>query len=198
MNFEITGTENGDQLIKKLVALRLLARTYARSRECVRRTQEMIKKQRADEHDNSPRAAYLDAQMLQAKEHMLNIKFAAIGVGQFTASLCAEIDKKVPRAAIFDALCVGLADRYSPEVQEYGISAIALIAVLHLENSATKSDAIEIQPLSWCCQMALMNAMQTKPKMDEAVHEAANQVFNDAFGEYRPRPLMERLAGRAV
>lgn len=198
MNFEITGAKSGDQLIKKLVALRVLARTYARSRECVRRTQEMIKKQRADERDNSPRAAYLDAQMLQAKEHLLTIKFAAIEVGQYTASLCAELDKKVPRAAIFDALSVGVADRDSPEVQEYGDSAIALIAVLHLENSATKSDAIEIQPLSWCCQMAFMHAIQTNHKMARAVHDIANDSFNGAFGDYRERPLMERLAGRAV
>ncbi|MFT3815461.1 MAG: hypothetical protein QM740_19135 [Acidovorax sp.] len=54
------------------------------------------------------------------------------------------------------------------------------------------------KPLNWCQQMAFMYKQQTSPMSDRIVHEGANEFFNGAFGEYRERPLMEQLAGRAV
>jgi len=43
--------------------------------------------------------------------------------------------------------------------------------------------------------MAFMNALQTNSKLDRAVHDGANEFFDGAFGEFRERPVMERLAG---
>ena len=55
-----------------------------------------------------------------------------------------------------------------------------------------------MQPLKWCHTMAFMREMTTNPKLDRIIHDGANEFFGGVFGEYRERPLIERLAGRAV
>jgi hypothetical protein len=68
-----------------------------------------------------------------------------------------------------------------------------MISVLDLENSATETDTIEDRPLKWCVLMAMMNAIKTHAGFDRAVHDITNETFKGAFGEYRPRPLTQRL-----
>ncbi len=43
--------------------------------------------------------------------------------------------------------------------------------------------------------MAMLNEMRTNEKFDQAVHDIANGHFDGAFGEYRERPVVQRLAG---
>ena len=87
-------------------------------------------------------------------------------------------------------------------MRKYGEKSHRLICVLDLENSAStrKEEWMgrEMQPLKWCHTMAFMREMTTNPKLDRIIHDGANEFFGGAFGEYRERPLIERLAGRAV
>ncbi|KRC30663.1 hypothetical protein [Acidovorax sp. Root217] len=198
MKFEITGSETGAQLIKQLVGLRALARLYARLHNANRANrkgwQDLLK-----EYPGNQRIEKRAAEGIAlANERLLEIRFDGVWLGQHLSALCGELDKKAPRSAVFDALNVGTKDRCSAEVQEYGDTTINLIAVLALENSATGSEDIEIQPLNWCCTQALMHAMRTNREMDKAAHDAANEVFNGAFGDFQERTPMEYLTGRAV
>jgi hypothetical protein len=103
---------------------------------------------------------------------------------------------------LFDAINTNRADRDTEVVRKYGDKASHILFVLDLENSAsTRNDEWTeptTQPLKWCNTMAFMHEMQTNAKFDRVIHDGANEFFNGEFGEYRERPLMERLAGRAV
>ena len=125
-----------------------------------------------------------------------------IEIGNYLMPLCDALDRAATREQIFEALNINTADRDTEQVREYGDKAIHLIHVLFLENSASArgEDCAnrEVQPLNWCYTRAFMNALTTNAKLDRIIHDGANEFFNGAFGEYRERPLMERLAGRAV
>ncbi|MDD0814259.1 hypothetical protein PSQ39_06415 [Curvibacter sp. HBC28] len=138
----------------------------------------------------------VDAAIAKIKIEIVDVEFALIEDGQRLMSLCAAIDEAgVPRELILNVLGANTAEWDTPEITKYGDKAIHLIAVLDLENSATKHDGIEIKPLKWCHTMAFMNALKTSSKLDRAVHEGANEFFGGAFGDYRERPVIERLAG---
>lgn len=116
--------------------------------------------------------------------------------------LCHALDQKVPRDQVFEAINTNIADRDTADVRKYGDSAMALICVLQLENSAsTRGEDFtsrEFQPLQRCHTMAFIRELTTNAKLDRIVHDGANELFGGAFGAYRERPLMERLSGRSV
>lgn len=176
---ELTGAETAVELVCLLVRLRICARAIVRSAERWRRL--------ADGGDASL--------SLYAKERLLDIRFGEIEIGQFLMPLCDALDAKVDRARIFDALNVNAADRDSENVRRYGSKAQHLICVLDLENSATPSDDIVLKPLKWCWTQYFMHSLRTNEKLDRKVHEGANEFFNGIFGEYRERPLTDRLIG---
>lgn len=132
-----------------------------------------------------------------AQEIDLQAGFLIIEIGQSLHDLCAAADAVATRAQIFEALEINMSQLESDDVKKYGETTIGLIAVLDLENSATRDDGNETKPLKWCHTMAFMNALKTSPKLDRIVHDGANEFLGGVFGEYRERPLMERLTGSA-
>lgn len=195
---EITGEETAADLVKQLVALRILARQNVRTR---RQSGELLAGYRAKlaltavGSDDWTLTSHLIAAI---EENRLACEFHEIEIGKYLMCLCHEMDQKVPQALIFDALNTSFADRDTDLVRKYGDKSHHLICILDLENSATKDDDIEHRPLKWCHTMAFMNAMQTNKKLDKAIHDISNEFFDGAFGEYRETPLMDRLAGKTV
>ncbi|ULR87208.1 hypothetical protein [Comamonas sp. B21-038] len=195
---EITGEETAADLVKQLVALRMLARQNVRTR---RQSGELLAGYRAKlaltavGSDDWTLTNHLIAAI---EENRLACEFHEIEIGKYLMFLCHEMDQKVPRALIFDAINTSHADRDTEDVRKYGDKSHHLICILDLENSATQDDDIEIRPLKWCHTMAFMNAMQTNGKLSKAVHDIANETFGGAFGEFRETPLMDRLAGTSV
>ncbi|OUM01642.1 hypothetical protein [Variovorax sp. JS1663] len=188
----LTGHETGEHLIKQLVALRLTARWLIHSRD----ERRSLRAAWARVLESNSGDATAQRCIAEHDERLVDLKFAEIEIGNYLMPLCAALDDaQVPRAAIFDALETNRADRDTDLVRQYGGKTSHLICVLDLENSATKDDDIAIRPLKWCHTMAFMHALQTNEKLDRVVHDEANDMFGGAFGEYRERPLMERLVG---
>lgn len=202
MHLELTGAETSDQLIKQLVYLRGIARRIVNvrieSREVLAENTRLLDRLGTGTPEGA-RAAVVAAKL---QEGMLQAESMEIEIGNYLMPLCDALDRAATREQIFEALNINPADRDTEQVREYGDEALHLITVLHLENSAMnrREDwaSPQSQPLQWCHTMALMRAMTTSPKLDRMLHEGANEFFGGVFGEYRERPLMERLAGRAV
>lgn len=196
-DIKLTGNENDAELIEQLIALRLHARKILRLQSDARDTREEwegIRVRTPIAHE----ATLAQGQVEQVDEYLLQIRFVVIDIGKYLMSLCAALDRKAPRSAILDALEVNQAHRDSENMRKYGDKTIHIIGALALENSATKDTSILTKPLQWCQTMAFNHALQTNEKLDRAVHEEANKMFGDAFGEYQERPLIERLAGQGV
>ncbi|CAM3404197.1 hypothetical protein [Paracidovorax anthurii] len=201
MNFELNGTETGEQLIKQLVALRHAARRITRALAASHRSRAHLERRRDNAADGAMQAS-ATAELADINERELLLASAEIEIGQYLLPLCSALDLKATRAQIFDAINTNSADRDTDLVRKYGEKSHRLICVLDLENSAStrNEDSTDpmLQPLKWCHTMAFMREMTTNAKFDRAIHDEANEFFGGAFGEYRERPLMERLAGRAV
>ncbi|MCT6721692.1 hypothetical protein [Acidovorax sp. K2F] len=202
MHLELTGAETGDQLVKQLVYLRGIARRIVKvrieSREVLAENARLRDRLGTGTPDGA-RAAVVAAKL---QEGMLQAESMEIEIGNYLMPLCDALDRTATREQIFEALNINTADRDTETIREYGDKALYLITVLHLENSAMnrREDwaSPKSQPLQWCHTMALMRAMTTSPRLDRMLHEGANEFFGGVFGEYRERPLMERLAGRTV
>lgn len=176
---QLIGDEFPDELIKKLVHVRSIARTLAPLRAALRA--------RPQPPTQDDQEAWL---FLRSKE---------IEVGRFLAPLCAALAEDVPLTDVRDALGANRA-RWDETLSQLGNdnTGARLMVLLGEENSGTRDDDDSHRPLNWCLTMAMMNATCTSPKMDEAIHNATNEFFGGAFGEWKERPLMERLAGCVV
>lgn len=197
----LNGTETAGQLIKQLVALRHSARRVIKGLEATYESRAHFERRRDNAADGAMKADAM-AKLAEIDERQLMLRSAEIEIGQYLFPLCDALDRKATRDQIFDALNTNSADRDTDMVRKYGDRCHRFISVLDLENSAsTRKDewmGPEMQPLKWCHNMAFMREMTTNAKFDRVIHDGANEFFNGAFGEYRDRPLMERLAGRAV
>lgn len=202
MHIELTGAETGDMLIKQLVYLRGIARRIVKVRIESREVLAENARLRDRLGTGTPEGARASVVAAKLGEGMLQAESMEIEIGNYLMPLCEALDRTATREQIFEALNINPADQDTEQVREYGNKALHLITVLHLENSAMnrREDwaSPQSQPLQWCHTMALMRAMTTSPKLDRTIHEEANEFFGGVFGEYRERPLMERLAGRAV
>lgn len=201
MILAITGAETGDQLIKQLVYLRHSARRIIKALQAAGESRAHFERRRDNAADGSMKAEAI-AELANLDERQLMLRSAEIEIGQYLFPLCDALDQKATREQIFDAINTNAADRDTDLVRKYGERSHRLICVLDLENSAsTRKDEwtnTEMQPLKWCHTMAFMREMTTNPKLDRIIHDGANEFFGGVFGEYRERPLIERLAGRAV
>lgn len=201
MILAVTGKETADQLIKQLVYLRSCARRIIAGIDAAHESRDVLKKTLAGDLRPGGKEAG-DALLSDIEERLVDLRFAEIEIGNFLMPLCDALDRIATREQIFEALNINPADRDTDQVREYGDKSLYLITVLHLENSAMnrREDwaSPKSQPLQWCHTMAFMHAMTTNPKLDRVIHDGANEFFNGAFGEYRERPLLERLVGRAV
>lgn len=201
MILAITGAETADQLIKQLVYLRHSTRRIIKGLEAIGQSRAHFERCRDNAADGAMKAEAM-AELANLDERQLMLRSTEIEVGQYLFPLCDALDQKATREQIFDAINTNPADRDTDLVRKYGEKSHSLICVLDLENSAStrKEEWMgrEMQPLKWCHTMAFMREMTTNPKLDRIIHDGANEFFGGAFGEYRERPLIERLAGRAV
>lgn len=201
MILAITGAETADQLIKQLVYLRQSTRRIIKALEAIGQSRAHFERCRDNAADGSMKAEAM-AELANLDERQLMLRSTEIEIGQYLFPLCDALDQKATREQIFDAINTNPADRDTDLVRKYGEKSHRLICVLDLENSAsTRKEewkGREMQPLKWCHTMAFMREMTTNPKLDRIIHDGANEFFGGAFGEYRERPLIERLAGRAV
>lgn len=193
----LTGAETGPELVKQLVLLRAMGRHLAKTGKEAGAAQaewERIQKECPTETGA--------ASLLHVKEVLFETHFMEIELGRYLFGLCKELDQKAAREQVFDALNTNLADRDTDLVRKHGARTISLISVLDLENSAScrGDDFIDPmkQPLRWCHNMFFVHSMNTNTQLDKAIHERANEFFDGAFGEYRARPVLERLIGRPV
>ncbi|MFM2254156.1 MAG: hypothetical protein RJB68_2493 [Pseudomonadota bacterium] len=205
MNLELTGEETGEELVKLLVKVRHNARILDKARTGFQSLSARcsLTLKTLDEQVGKAGQAELKASAerhaAEFKTQLMEIRFAEIELGHFTMALSRHLDEKAVRERVLDALNVGLAARNSPEVQDPETTTAMLIYGLQLENSSERRpEGWHFPPLAWCCHLAMMNKMKTNREFDRAAHDALNEVFNGYWGEYRERPLMERLAGRAV
>lgn len=205
MTLQLTGEETGEELVKLLVKVRhnvrLLAKVRAKLQSLSARCSLTLKT--LDEQVGKAGQAELKASAeqhaVECKTQLMEIRFAEIELGHFTMTLGRHLDEKADRERVLDALNVGLAARNSEEVKKYGETAADLIYVLQLENSSDRRpEGWHIPPLAWCCHLAMVNKMHTDVEFDRAAHDALNEVCNGYWGEFKERPLMERLAGGAV
>lgn len=197
MKLEITGAESGSNLIHQLVFIRLHARHVIRMREhqqaVLTETEALSKKAQ----HGSQRLAIEDA-TAGMRENLLQMRFREIEIGRYLRPLCEALDRTASREAILDALTTNRAHRNTAQVRLYGNKCYHFISILDLENSATGDYGAQARPLKWCHTMAFVNALQTSSKLDRIVHDGANDFFNGAFGEFRERPLIERLTGQTA
>ena len=198
MNDQCTGAETADELIKQLVFLRHCARLTVLGID-VAHANRTEWQRRQDNAPDGPSKAAAMVELAGLDEKLLQLRSAEIEIGEYLMPLCSALDRCASRQQIFEAINTNPADRDTEFARKYAQTALKAIAVARLENSASKRgddcNNPEFQPLQWCHTMALMRAITTSPKLDRIVHDEANEFFSGAFGEYRERPLMERLVG---
>ncbi len=183
------------KLLAELAKLRFAARNWVRVN---RMTQDNIagferKRDVARAASDAGMERIVSQYLQESRERLTEYRFYLIEIGQHFVMLSREINDHLPREAWLEALSVNRSEWETESMRQHGGTPMNVVAVLRLENSATRDDDIAMRPLAWCCQMALMNAMQTSNKLDRAIHEASNEFFGGAFGEYRERSPLERM-----
>ncbi|PRD69260.1 hypothetical protein C6P61_06345 [Malikia spinosa] len=188
-------TPTQKKLLAELVTLRHAARGWVRVNRLVRDNIKRFEVNRDLALACGDSEVEQDSRGLiqESRERLTEYRFYLVEVGQHFNRLSREINEHLPREAWLEALSVNRAEWETESMRQHGGTPMNVVAVLRLENSATRDDDIATRPLAWCCQMALMNAMQTSDKLDRAIHEASNEFFGGAFGEYRERSPLERM-----
>ena len=188
-------TPTQKKLLAELAKLRFAARNWVRVNRMTRDNIAGFERKRdvARAASDAGMERIVSQYLQESRERLTEYRFYLVEVGQHFAGLSREVNDHLPRETWLEALSVNRAEWDTESMREHGDSPLNVVAVLRLENSATKDEGPESRPLAWCCQMALMNAMQTSSKMDRAIHEASNEFFGGAFGEYRERSPLERM-----
>ncbi|MYZ53168.1 hypothetical protein [Malikia spinosa] len=183
------------KLLAELAKLRFAARNWVRVNRMTRDNITVLERKRdvARAAGDAGMERIVSRYLQESRERLTEYRFYLVEVGQHFAGLSREVNDHLPREAWLEALSVNRSEWESDDMREHGYSPLNVVSVLRLENSATKDDGTQSRPLAWCCQMALMNAMQTSSKLDRAVHEATNEFFGGLFGEYRGRSPLERM-----
>ena len=183
------------KLLAELVRLRFAARGWVRVNRLTRDNLKRFEVNRdlAMACGNSEVEQHARERIQECRELLIWSRSHLVEVGHHFNRLSSEINEHLPRELWLEALSVNCSEWETDDMHQYGDSPINVVAVLRLENSATKDDGPQSRPLAWCCQMALMNAMRTSDKVDRAVHEAGNEFFGGIFGEYRERSPLERM-----
>jgi hypothetical protein len=188
-------TPDQKQALRLLIAIRRIAKKRVESMDSLNHSISCIKKnhrsaiERGDLRAEALHKIDLDA----AHEALLETDFKIITAGDLFLQVCKVCEEvQLPREVWLRALSVNEREWDTEKMDKYGKSLSGVVSVLNLENSASRKE-FDISPLNWCATMAMFNAMDTSPKFGKFVHDAANEVFNGAFGDYRPPSLLERL-----
>jgi len=131
----------------------------------------------------------------QAKETGLELKFRIIELGKEFIGASSHYDQ-LPREVWLRALCVNESEWDSPDMLKYGDTIRNVVAVMSLENSATKDDAVVHKPLNWCCTMGMLHTSRTNPALGKVMHDSANEILGGMFGEYVPPTMFEQMGVR--
>jgi len=127
------------------------------------------------------------------REMKLKIDFLIIELGQVFSAVAQACDELLPRETWLRALSVNESEWQTPAMHRYGKTIGGVVSVLNLENSATVGDSTANKPLSWCLQMAMMNAMETDPKFGKFAHDLCNKTLDGAFGDWKEPSVFQRL-----
>lgn len=183
------------KLLGELVHLRHAARGWIRvnqlTRENITRFEanQVLGKALGDDKLEASSATSLQ----ECRERLIQYRSRLVEIGRYFVHLSDQVNAHLPREVWLDALSVNRSEWDTDDMRKYGDSPMNVVAVLNLENSATKDDDILTRPLTWCCQMALMNAMKTSSTLAKVAHEAINEEFGGVFGEFRERSPLERM-----
>ena len=128
----------------------------------------------------------------RAKETGLELKFNIIQIGKDFIGASSFYDQ-LPREVWLRALSVNESEWNSPDMLKYGDTIRNVVAVLDLENSATKDDATVHKPLHWCCTMGMLHTSRTNPALGKVMHDVANEILGGVFGEYQPPTMLEQM-----
>ena len=183
------------KLLAELVALRHAARGWVRVNRMTRdniKTFERWRDVSRATGDKAHEQRLLDG-LQQSREWLIRYRSHLVEIGRHFVRLSREINDHLPREAWLEALSVNRSEWGTDDMLEHGNSPLNVVAVLRLENSATRDDDIAMRPLAWCCQMAMMNRLQTSEEFARDVHDITNEFFGGAFGEYRERSPLERM-----
>lgn len=131
----------------------------------------------------------------RAKEIGLELKFRIIELGKDFIGASSHYDQ-LPREVWLRALCVNESEWNSPDMRKYGDTIRNVVAVLSLENSATKDEATVHKPLNWCCTMGMLHTSRTNPELGRVMHDGANEILGGVFGEYVPPTMLEQMGVR--
>ncbi len=181
-------------ILLHLVSTRHAARILMRSRSHNLKTIEILESAHRDaiEFGDTEGEAVSKIRLDRAQERQLELRFKIIEVGKSFIAASGQYDQ-LPREVWLRALSVNESEWDSPDMRKYGGSVRNVVAVLNLENSATSDDSVANHPLHWCCTMGMMHTSQTDPRLGRALHDACNEVFGGAFGEYQEPTMLERM-----
>ncbi len=183
------------KLLTELVTLRRAARGWVRVNRLVRDNFKRFEVNRDLALACGDSEVEQDSRRLiqESRERLIEYRSHLVEVGQHFNRLSREINEHLPRDTWLEALSVNRAEWETASMLQHGDSPLNVVAVLRLENSATKDDGPQSRPLAWCCQMAMMNRLQTSEEFARDVHDITNEQFGGAFGEYRERSPLERM-----
>lgn len=189
-----TMTPEQNEILLHLVSMRYTARTLLRTQMVNRKCINLLeaKHQSAISTGDREGEALTKIRLDAANETALELRFQIIEIGNQFNRASNHYDQ-LPREVWLRALSVNESEWDTPDMRKYGDTIRHVVAVLGLENSATKDDAIVHKPLKWCTTMAMMNSMDTNPKLGQAMHEITNEFFSGAFGDYREPTMLEQL-----
>jgi len=142
---------------------------------------------------NSKGRASLQEEIAHLQGLVVDMRFAIIQSGEDFYRHSDGWDRDLPREMWLRALGVNESEWHTDSMRQYGQNIVGVVAVLNLENSATHDDDIALRPLNWASTMCIMRARTTNPKLGEAMHHKANELFGGAFGQWREPTLLERL-----
>lgn len=181
--------------MSKLVTLRYCARKTIQTKKLIRQLIEVYKERlsAAIATGDLKAQALAKINLDSNRETLLELGFRVIELGHHFSAVARVCDKLVPREAWLRALSVNESEWSSPDMLKYGYSVVNVVAVLDLENSATRDDELEFKPLKWCQAMAMFNTTKTNPAFGKVMHDECNKMFGGAFGDWQEPSELERL-----
>ena len=193
----ITLTSEQKHILLHLVTMRYCARKAISAQNINRQTIAILESAHLEaiQCGDTEGEALSKIRLDRAKETGLELKFQIIQVGKDFIGASSFYDQ-LPREVWLRALSVNESEWDSPDMLKYGDTIRNVVAVMNLENSATRDDDIVHKPLNWCCTMGMMHTSRTNPKLGEFMHDACNEMLGGVFGEYVPPTMLEQMGVR--
>jgi hypothetical protein len=191
-----TLNQSQKQAIATLILVRTAARRTIGFQERTRLAASLLEAKLSDAIKRGNRMAETQTriELERKQELLLEAKFNIVAIGKTfikVADDCEQLD--VPRADWLRALCVNESEWGSERMRKYGARMHDVVSVLKLENSATPYESPLTRPLAWCCDMVMLNLMQSNPTFGRYVHDKCNDTFDGAIGQWTEPTIAQRL-----